>query len=167
MTLRSKAIESMQALAARGINCSKCSGACCTFRFNSMQINAEEAQLIAAHLKENNLVSEYRPRLEKCITEFRLKNDLPSFGGRKSLVRTYTCPFYSGHALGCTLPTKVKPVGCLNFNPTVPNANDSLNSCRSNSNLITGHSNSSGMGMLESIPVAVRMALDFGPESAT
>lgn len=75
-------------------------------------------------------------RLQNCVVEFRLNIEIPQFGSRRNLRRTYTCPFFRGGSKGCSLPRDVKPYGCLGFNPTQPAAIGLNSGCRSDQELL-------------------------------
>ena len=107
----------MNELIAEGKDCLSCSGLCCTYEFNSMKITPKEAQLIKSHLFLKDGWNEVlKEKLQNYITEFRLNKVFLMKKGN-SIRRTYTCPFYEGKNLGCSLTVEVKPLGCLAFNP--------------------------------------------------
>lgn len=109
-------LSQMAALEESAVTCSGCPGTCCTFLANSMQITPLETLDLYYYLQENTLWNlELEEKLKKNIFDFRLdKRTGPGSGIRKS----YTCPFFGAKELGCPLPPKVKPYGCLGFNPT-------------------------------------------------
>ncbi|MGE3387983.1 MAG: hypothetical protein AB7K41_14730 [Bdellovibrionales bacterium] len=130
-------IERMQQLEARGIDCRACVGECCTSRCNSMLITKVEAEDILSYLKRENLWNdEWTARLRACVREFRLDVELPSFGSRRNLRRTYTCPFYQAGPRGCLLSREAKPYGCLGFNAVVAGAKGLSDGCQSDQNLL-------------------------------
>ena len=54
-------------------------------------------------------------KLDECIKYFRLDHDLGN-GSKTFIRRNYTCPFFKGSELGCTIDPSFKPYGCLAFN---------------------------------------------------
>jgi Fe-S-cluster containining protein len=126
----------MRELAKTGQDCSNCAGTCCTAIANSMHIDRNQALHIKNHLIEKDLWNaQLLDKLKLNITHYRL--DKPSLGdGRRTFIRrTYTCPFFANRNLGCELPPSIKPLGCLAFNPKVPNQRDGGNCGTSNSEL--------------------------------
>jgi hypothetical protein len=106
----------MDELESQGMACHGCSGTCCTFEANSMLVTPGEGLEIFTYLKDQNRLTEIlRLKLQDCITHYRL---LPKFdqSGRSYLRKSYTCPFFHHHELGCSLPKTIKPYGCLAFN---------------------------------------------------
>ena len=82
-----------------------------------MQITPLEALDLYHFLKEKGLVNDTLWRdLEENILEYRLEGGAHVGAGR-SFRRTYTCPFFAGKSLGCTISPAAKPYGCLAFNP--------------------------------------------------
>jgi len=110
-------LSRMSALEGSAVTCIGCPGTCCTFLANSMQMTPLETIDLYYYLQENNLwTGDLEDRLKNNISDFRLdKRTGPGSGIRKS----YTCPFFGAKALGCPIPPKVKPYGCLGFNPTL------------------------------------------------
>ena len=95
-----------------------------------MQITRQEAADIRAYLEAHGLWNAgLLSRLQENIREYRLDVELPSFGRRQNLRRTYTCPFYVSGPRGCSLPREVKPYGCLAFNPTQKGAKGLIDGC--------------------------------------
>ncbi len=116
MNRRELIIERMEELERSGLNCKNCSGTCCTFEANSMLITPLEAVEIFHYLKaQKQLTDELKRKLQKVIKQYRLE---PKFDHQKRsyLRKTYTCPFFNHHELGCPLPREIKPYGCLAFN---------------------------------------------------
>jgi len=110
--------QRMNCLDLAQTNCSNCTGKCCTFMANSMMITPIEAIDLRRFLYENHLWNdELKMKLQECVKEFRLHETF-DLGRGRTFRRTYTCPFYQTTFPGCPLPTKVKPYGCLAFNPT-------------------------------------------------
>lgn len=81
-----------------------------------MMVTPIEAYDILVYLKHNNLMtSELKEKFQSTVTKYRLDGVIGN--GRRSFIRrTYTCPFFNHHELGCPLPREVKPYGCLAFN---------------------------------------------------
>ena len=99
-----------------GIHCGSCTGVCCTHLANSMKITRQEAEDMKSFLEaEGRWTAELMDTLSETVRRYRLDQDLGD--GRRSLRRTYTCPFTSGERLGCTIAPTHKPYGCLAFNP--------------------------------------------------
>lgn len=116
MNRRSPLIKAMTDLENQNISCKDCTGRCCTYQANSMQMTALETEELYSYLTEKNLWnSELETRLQECITEFRLDKEITT-GKNTSFRRSYTCPFFKHESLGCPLPPEVKPYGCLAFN---------------------------------------------------
>jgi len=87
--------------------------------------------------------------LKECIEEFRLDKSVASIKIR----RTYTCPFFNGDKLGCTIDPDFKPYGCLAFNPRESGVKAGGN-CRSNLDLLKT-SEQFVAGELLPIPIAL------------
>lgn len=110
-------ISKMLELDGQNKNCSKCTGMCCTYLYNSMKTTPLEAvELYLFLAKENRLNNELIEQLKECIKDFRLDKDI-NLGKGKSFRRTYTCPFFKKGAKGCSISLHDKPYGCLGFNP--------------------------------------------------
>ncbi|MDD4975637.1 MAG: hypothetical protein PHY93_14870 [Bacteriovorax sp.] len=134
-------IDEMEGLTNKKIHCFNCSGTCCTFSANSMQITPIEAFeiLISLEVTEHNL-SDLKAALQKNIQDYRLDHEI--FLGKKinSILRkTYTCPFFVAGSKGCTIKKDLKPYGCLGFNPRIENDNGSQ--CLSNTELLETREN--------------------------
>lgn len=113
---RENLISEMSKLEAQGTDCSKCSGFCCTYYHNSMQVTPLEAIEILIELMESDrLNDETIERLKANSKKYRLDNEITDGHGH-ILRRYYTCPFFNDHSLGCSLSRRVKPYGCLAFN---------------------------------------------------
>lgn len=108
-------ITRMQELSADGMDCQNCPGTCCTFEANSMLLTPLEAVELTIYLKANfNNLPDLKTKFANTIKTYRLE---PKYKGSKSYLRkTYTCPLFNNHSLGCPLPPEVKPYGCLAFN---------------------------------------------------
>lgn len=103
-----------------------------------MQITESEARDIIVDLEQKGLLNdELIQRLKDCVREYRLDVEIPSFGSRSNLRRTYTCPFYSPGPRGCALSPERKPHGCLAFNPQKPRAQGLKDGCSSAQNLLS------------------------------
>lgn len=128
-------LEAMKVQEGRGFDCRSCSGECCTSKSNSMKIDAEEAHDIYSHLVASELwTEELIQKLRDCIRDYRLDVEIPTFGSRPNIRRTYTCPFYaeaSNGPFGCSLPREVRPLGCLAFNPTREHSRGLADQCTS------------------------------------
>lgn len=128
-------LNEMAILANQKIHCFNCSGTCCTYSANSMQITPIEAFeiILSLEVTQENL-AELKAKLQKNIQDFRLDHEI--FLGKKNnslLRKSYTCPFFVVGSKGCTIKKDLKPYGCLGFNPRMENDNGSQ--CLSN----TGH----------------------------
>lgn len=111
-------LDSMRALGERKIDCSGCSGVCCTFVANSMQITPIEALDILADLTARGEMNEARLEEWRILVERHgLDRPAPGDGQRELVRRRYTCSFFAGGKLGCTLTPEFKPYGCLAFKP--------------------------------------------------
>lgn len=116
---REALLHGMSELHSRGIHCGSCGGICCTHLANSMKITRGEAEEMKAFLvSEGRWNADLLSRLSDTVRRYRLDHDLGD--GRRSLRRTYTCPFFSGGTHGCTIAPTHKPFGCLAFNPRSP-----------------------------------------------
>lgn len=124
----------MDSLAESQKDCSKCTGLCCTYLKNSMQTTHEETLDLYLYLKESGrLDQKLVETLKQCVSDYRLDK---SFGdGRRSLRKTYTCPFYNVGPKGCSIPRSAKPYGCLAFNPTLANVSDGTG-CESDQSIL-------------------------------
>lgn len=111
----------MAKLSETGIHCGACSGICCTFRANSMQITPSEALDMKKWLQSaGRWDGELKARLQSNIREFGLDRPRLGNGSQSFSRRRYTCPFFAGSHLGCTMDAAHKPYGCLAFNPEIP-----------------------------------------------
>ncbi|WP_412469996.1 MULTISPECIES: hypothetical protein [unclassified Halobacteriovorax] len=123
-------VEQMFTNEASGLDCLKCTGRCCTYEANSMQMTSIEALEAMAVLEEKNLINdETKKRLEDCISEFRLDKYI-QIGPGEFFRKSYTCPFYFYPSFGCGLGVDHKPYGCIAFNPCEANQEDGGN-CQS------------------------------------
>jgi Fe-S-cluster containining protein len=129
---RNLLIEEMTGLTNNKIHCFNCTGTCCTFSANSMQVTPLEAFEIIQSLKvtQNNLAL-IKSLLKQNIADYRLDHEIFLSKKRNSLLRkTYTCPFFIKGSKGCTIKKDLKPYGCLGFNPRIEDDNGSQ--CLSN-----------------------------------
>lgn len=111
--------EHMHRLAADGKTCQSCCGVCCTFVSNSMRITPVEAMDLKRRLEsEGRWTPELLETLRDTVRSFRLDQDAGD--GRRSLRKTYTCPFYTPGPRGCSIHPDHKPYGCLAFNARAP-----------------------------------------------
>lgn len=125
----------MESLEKGQISCQGCSGLCCTFMKNSMQMSiVEGVDLYSFLLATRGWGEELESSLNECIREFRL-NNRPSTGGTQLMRKTYTCPFFLQKELGCSIDPRYKPYGCLGFNPTTPQSKEG-EGCESNTTLL-------------------------------
>lgn len=116
---RAGLIREMERLAGEGRHCAACSGVCCTFLANSMQITPVEAVDLRDWLIGQGRWDEaLHKRLRACVETYRLNVDVGD--GRRSMRKTYTCPFYTPGPKGCSIAPAHKPYGCLAFNPHQP-----------------------------------------------
>ncbi|EPZ51843.1 hypothetical protein M902_1795 [Bacteriovorax sp. BAL6_X] len=123
-------VDQMFANEASGLDCLNCTGRCCTFEANSMQMTSVEALEAMAVLEEKNLLNdETKKRLEDCISEFRLDKYI-QIGPGEYFRKSYTCPFYFYPSFGCGLGVDHKPYGCIAFNPCEASQEDGGN-CQS------------------------------------
>ena len=131
---RQPLIDQMHQGAEKGHHCGACSGVCCTFLANSMQITPVEALDLKNWLQaQGRWNDDLIASLKDCIRKFRLDQDVGD--GRRSLRRTYTCPFYRNGPQGCSISRHHKPYGCLAFNPRSPGITEGGN-CASDQGLL-------------------------------
>lgn len=106
----------MNHLEQMNITCESCTGRCCTYQANSMQITALETEDLYQYLVSSNLWTDLLvSKLKESITEYRLDKEI-STGRNSNFRRSYTCPFFKHESLGCPIPPEFKPYGCLAFN---------------------------------------------------
>jgi len=133
-TRRQDLMEDMIARAEQGHHCAACSGVCCTFVANSMKISPVEARDLRLYLEqEERWTPELLQELQSIVTRFRLDREVGD--GRRSLRKTYTCPFYRPGPKGCSISRKHKPYGCLAFSPRAAGLTEGGN-CASAQNLL-------------------------------
>ncbi len=124
----------------KGLDCLNCSGMCCTYKNNSMQVDPIQALEILSWLESEGRVNEELiESLDKVILEFRLNKDF-MLGRNREFRRTYTCPFFMQKNQGCSLSRAVKPYGCLAFNPLEKNVSTE-GKCSSNIEVLTEREN--------------------------
>ncbi|MFZ8933363.1 MAG: hypothetical protein ACO20H_08705 [Bacteriovoracaceae bacterium] len=98
-------------------DCKNCIGHCCTMISNSMKIDVLEAVDLYCYLLEKGMWNDkLKESLKETISTYRLDYEIVLSRGQE-FRRTYTCPFYGGHNLGCSISPSSKPYGCLAFNP--------------------------------------------------
>ncbi len=132
---REKLILAMKGKKNQGINCQSCTGLCCTFRANSMQMTpVETVDLLLFLEKEGRLTKELSDQLSQTIKDYRLNYHLDT-GNGQGLRRTYTCPFFQEGPKGCSIDPSYKPYGCLGFNPSLSGESEGL-SCYSDIKLL-------------------------------
>ncbi len=126
----------MEQLAVAGKTCASCSGVCCTFVANSMQVTPRESAALIENLKKKNLLTlELKEHCLQTVSRFSLDRPLPGTGQRTLLRRRYTCPLFQHKSLGCPLDAESKPYGCLAFNPQIPGETRGT-SCKSDQKLL-------------------------------
>ncbi len=114
---RAELIEEMANLEQNSKDCASCSGLCCTFIANSMQTDPIQTLEIYNNLQSSDSFdAELVELLEDTVKNNRLDYEI-STGKNSSFRRTYTCPFLNKGPKGCALSRKIKPYGCLGFNP--------------------------------------------------
>lgn len=107
--------DHMLELDQKGWSCSACTGVCCTFVANSMRITPVEAWDLRRYLEsKGRWTPELIETLKETVARYRLDQDAGD--GRRSLRKTYTCPFYTNGPRGCSIHPDHKPYGCLAFN---------------------------------------------------
>lgn len=123
--------EAMFENESKGLDCLSCTGRCCTYEANSMQMTSIEALEALTLLEEKGLLNEQtRHRLNDCISEFRLDKYI-QIGPGEFYRKSYTCPFYFYPSFGCGLGVDHKPYGCIAFNPCIP-SQENGGDCQSN-----------------------------------
>lgn len=116
---RARLREHMRELENKNWSCAACSGICCTFVANSMRISPVEAWDLRRWLESQGRWTPGLIRtLRECVTRYRL--DQEAGDGRRTLRKTYTCPFYTHQRQGCSIHPDHKPYGCLAFNARRP-----------------------------------------------
>lgn len=109
-------INTMSSKEEAGLDCSACSGYCCTYSHNSMQVDPIQALEALVGLESEGRVNEKLVEsLKSNISKFRLDKDF-GLSSSRSLRRFYTCPFFKNESLGCSISRSYKPYGCLSFN---------------------------------------------------
>jgi hypothetical protein len=118
LSRRKELLDAMAQSVTDGVGCASCSGPCCTFVANSMQVTPIEAfDLYGFLVREGRFDS---VALEKNAQRFGLDRPAISAGQGRYVRRRYTCPFHSEGPLGCSIDPEHKPYGCLGFNPRGP-----------------------------------------------
>ncbi|CAM2006508.1 hypothetical protein [Acanthopleuribacter pedis] len=115
---RAGLVAAMAAHEQDGVDCSACSGVCCTFVANSMQTTPLETYDLLVWLQaQQRIDADLVAHLKETVRRYRLDAPDPGDGRRSFVRRTYTCPFFKRDKLGCTISRQAKPYGCLGFNP--------------------------------------------------
>lgn len=128
--------EEMESLNSAGKNCFNCNGMCCTYEFNSMQVDPLQALEIVDWLETNDLLNaQVMDQIEQVIEQYRLDKDF-FIGPGREFRRNYTCPFFFPGNRGCSLSRHIKPYGCLGFNPLKKGVK-SAGHCSSNIELLS------------------------------
>jgi hypothetical protein len=113
--LRDFLVTNMNNLEKKGMNCSSCSGLCCTVTKNSMQVTPMEAMDLYLYLSENiqdqNLLWK---NIEESVLKYGLDREI--YVKNKLLRKNYTCPLFKFESWGCPVTPAKKPFGCLGFN---------------------------------------------------
>jgi Fe-S-cluster containining protein len=134
-------ITEMAELSKKEIHCFQCTGTCCTFAANSMQVTPLEAFEILLSLEVNaENIESIRQTMKENIQHYRLDHEISL--GKKAhahLRKTYTCPFFTPGPKGCSIKKELKPYGCLGFNPRI--ANDNGGQCHSDFSLLERREN--------------------------
>ena len=133
---RAQLILAMSKLESADVHCKNCTGVCCTYVANSMQITPLEALEIIEGLNLTpDSAQELKTKLQQTVKDFRLDHELlTGKRGISTIRKTYTCPFFTPGPTGCGLSRKIKPYGCLAFNPK--KANDNGSDCASVTSLL-------------------------------
>lgn len=120
---RAPLLGAMAALGNQNIGCANCSGVCCTAIANSMQVTPVELFDVVELLQERQAFTPaLKQGLQDCVRKYRL--DVEVGHGRRTLRKTYTCPFYTPGPTGCGLNRTHKPYGCLAFNARKPHVTE-------------------------------------------
>ena len=133
---RHQLLKFMQKLEDTGKDCASCTGVCCSFVGNSVQLTPLEAfDLLSYLIKTDRWTENLQRKIDQTIEQYGLNREPAGNGQRTFSRKTYTCPLFKEQALGCPLPPHVKPFGCLAFNPLQSGIKDG-ESCRSEINLL-------------------------------
>lgn len=99
-----------------------------------MQTTQQETSDLYNYLNQaGRITPELIESLKQCVSDYRLDK---FFGdGKRTLRKTYTCPFYTPGPKGCSIPLEYKPYGCLAFNPTQSEVSDG-SACQSDQELL-------------------------------
>ena len=124
---------------SKGFDCKSCSGMCCTYENNSMQVDPLQALELVGYLESKNLISKYIDKISQSIKDYRLDKEV-NLGKGRNLRRYYTCPFYQHQSCGCPIGTAHKPYGCLAFNPLEKNVSVE-GKCQSDINVLEKREN--------------------------
>ena len=157
---RGPLLEQMRNLEEVGIDCSNCTGRCCTFEANSVQTTPmETADIYFGLLEKGKINEDLVNRLETVIRSYRLDREVPGNAKRNYIRRTYTCPFFKHESLGCDLSLKIKPYGCLGFNALEKGIKDGEN-CSSDQELLLERENKSSQ-VESSVNLKLKEALNL------
>ena len=158
---RTSLIAEMQRRADQGQHCGSCTGICCTFLSNSMQISPVEALDLKKWLQnQNRWNEELFQELRECVKKFRLDQDIGD--GRRSLRRTYTCPFYRTGPRGCSISRHHKPYGCLAFNARSSGITEGGN-CASDQALLEDQTTSTETARNQELKTKYQLLFDKAP----
>ncbi|MDF3128221.1 hypothetical protein P0Y35_03320 [Kiritimatiellaeota bacterium B1221] len=158
---RQPLIDQMFRLADQGHHCGGCSGVCCTFLANSMLITPVEALDLKTWLQsQGRWTDELILGLKECVKKFRLDQDLGD--GRRSIRRTYTCPFYRNGPQGCSISRHYKPYGCLAFNARSPGVTEGGN-CASDQDLLEKQLTETESALNRKLKAAHQLLFDKAP----
>lgn len=126
-------IQDMEEVSQKGHGCASCVGHCCTYEFNSMQVDPLQALELYVFISQKFDASIWDD-IESNIKEYRLDKFFQT-GKDVYLRRYYTCPFYKKSNLGCPISRKSKPYGCLAFNALQANVS-TPGFCESSQNIL-------------------------------
>ncbi len=114
---RAEFLQLMDELNSSDHSCQSCSGHCCTYLYNSMQVSPLEALDVYFYLRDQNRIDQgLVDDLKYTVNKYRLSYEIHT-GKNSEFRRSYTCPFFKEHSLGCSIAPEYKPYGCLAFNP--------------------------------------------------
>lgn len=112
---RQKLVANMETLEKNGIDCSSCTGVCCTVNRNSMQVTPIEALdlyfYLSEHIKDKN---ELQNRILDSYKLYGLDREI--YVKNKLMRKNYTCPLFKLESWGCPVDKSLKPLGCLGYN---------------------------------------------------
>lgn len=112
---REKLVTNMQKLDSVNINCSNCTGVCCTVARNSMMVTPVEALDLYFYLEEHiKDKAELDRRIEDSIIQYGLDREI--YVKNKLMRKNYSCPLFKFESWGCPVEASLKPLGCLGYN---------------------------------------------------